>query len=265
MPGIRAIRSGLHVGQDKASEVQAYLEPNPYLDTTRRGVYPQRHPRRRVPLPRKEITSMTNQPDDRDPNAEVAIPDPTARAACGPRRHQLRDRARRPARARHAGLRRRDQPGRGRRLPVIPKHLRTRGVKAAARYHAGRHAHRAAYHGLRSPRYLLLALFWSVVGVFRLIGRQIAWWHLLEQHGLRSQAAADGDSREWSKLHKQAQETRKVRGIILAFEVAGVLVAGFILARFSPWWGWALVAASCCRCWRGSAARRISGSSPRRR
>ena len=25
MPGIRAIRSGLHVGQDKATEVQAYL------------------------------------------------------------------------------------------------------------------------------------------------------------------------------------------------------------------------------------------------
>jgi hypothetical protein len=25
VPGIRAIRSGLHVGQDKATEVQAYL------------------------------------------------------------------------------------------------------------------------------------------------------------------------------------------------------------------------------------------------
>ena len=25
IPGIRAIRSGLHVGQDKASQVQAYL------------------------------------------------------------------------------------------------------------------------------------------------------------------------------------------------------------------------------------------------
>ena len=42
----------------------------------------------------------------------------------------------------------------GDRLPVIPPHLRTAaGVRAAARYHAGRHAHRAAYHGLRSPRY----------------------------------------------------------------------------------------------------------------
>ena len=131
----------------------------------------------------------------------------------------------------------------GERLPVIPPHLRTAaGVKAAARYHAGRHAHRAAYHSLRSPRYLLLALFWSVVGVFRLIARQIAWWHLLEQHGLRSQAAADGDSREWSKLHKQAQETRKVRGIILGFELAGLAVAAAVLARYSPWWGWLLVA-----------------------
>jgi hypothetical protein len=128
--------------------------------------------------------------------------------------------------------------------PVVPEHLRSlRGIKAAGRRHATRHAHRVAYHGIRSPRYLLLAVFWAVVGIFRLIGRQIAWWHLLEQHGLRSQAAADGDSREWSKLHKQAQETRKVRGIILGFELASLAVAAAVLARYSPWWGWVLVAA----------------------
>lgn len=186
---------------------------------------------------------MTIQPDDRDPNAEVAIPD-----------HQSSELLAVPIDTSYE-VELGDPPAHGapiyvdvttpagERLPVIPAHLRTAaGVKAAARYHAGRHAHRAAYHGLRSPRYLLLALFWSVVGIFRVIGKQIAWWHLLEQHGLRSQAAADGDSREWSKLHKQAQETRKVRGIILGFEVIGLAVAFTILARYAPWWGWLLTA-----------------------
>jgi DNA segregation ATPase FtsK/SpoIIIE, S-DNA-T family len=188
------------------------------------------------------ITSMTNEPDDCEPNAEVAIPQPPellAVPADTSYEIELDDRPA-PGPPVYADI---TTPA-GERLPVIPPHLRTvAGVRAAARHHAGRQAHRAAYHSIRSPRYLLLALFWAVVGVFRLIGRQLHWWWLLEQHGLRSQAAADGDSREWSKLHKTAQETRKVRGIVLGIEVAGVGIAIAVLARFSPWWGWVLAAA----------------------
>ncbi|MGH3400615.1 MAG: hypothetical protein ACRDPO_38630, partial [Streptosporangiaceae bacterium] len=68
---------------------------------------------------------------------------------------------------------------------------------------------------------------------------QLHWAWLLEQHGLRSQAAADGDSREWSKLHKQAQETRKVRLMILAAELAALIVAAVALAHWGTWWLWA--------------------------
>ena len=49
--------------------------------------------------------------------------------------------------------------GRPQRKPVIPEHWRT---WAAARQHvrlaAARHGHAAAYHGVRAPRYLLLAV-----------------------------------------------------------------------------------------------------------
>ena len=128
--------------------------------------------------------------------------------------------------------------------PIIPAHLRTlAGVRAAAGYHAGRHWHRARYHGVRSPAYLVTALMWAVIGVFRLTGRQIRWWWHLEAHGLRSQAAAAGDSREYMKLHKESKEVRKVRGGILAGEVIGLAVAVVLLARFAPWWGWLIAAA----------------------
>jgi hypothetical protein len=133
----------------------------------------------------------------------------------------------------------------GQRLPVIPEHLRSvAGVRGALARHAGRQGHRAAYHGIRSPLYLLQGLLWAVVGVLRLAVRQVHWWWLLEQHELRSLAAAEGDSREWSRLHKQARETRKVRGLVLLGEVAAVALAAGLLARYAPDWAWLVVAAA---------------------
>jgi hypothetical protein len=56
-------------------------------------------------------------------------------------------------------------PPEGARLPVIPAHLQTwGGIKAAAGRQAGRQAHRAAYHGIRAPLYLITALWWAVIG-----------------------------------------------------------------------------------------------------
>jgi hypothetical protein len=62
------------------------------------------------------------------------------------------------------------------------------------------------------PFYVLALAVFALVGVVRLIGQQLHWWWLLEQHELRSEAAAAGDTREWLKLHKEAKQTRKVRG-----------------------------------------------------
>ena len=85
----------------------------------------------------------------------------------------------------------------GERLPILPLWLRSRAeLRAAAAVVGGQQWHRARYHGLRSPVYLLAALFWALAGAARLVSVQLAWWWVLEQHDLRSDAAASGDSRE---------------------------------------------------------------------
>jgi len=101
----------------------------------------------------------------------------------------------------------------GERLPIIPPQWRGRqNIKATIALVGGQQWHRARYHGLRSPVYLLAALAWAIIGLLRVIGRQVRWWWVIEQHELRSQAAAAGDSREWMRLHKEAKQTRLENG-----------------------------------------------------
>jgi DNA segregation ATPase FtsK/SpoIIIE, S-DNA-T family len=128
--------------------------------------------------------------------------------------------------------------------PVIPAHLRDlAGITEALSRHGRRLAHRAGFHGIRAPRYLLLALVYGAAGVFRLAGRQLSWWWLSEQDFLRSHAVAQADSLTWMRLHREARETRRVRGIVLAGELAGVLAAVLVLIRIGQWWAWAAAAA----------------------
>jgi S-DNA-T family DNA segregation ATPase FtsK/SpoIIIE len=132
----------------------------------------------------------------------------------------------------------------GEAYPVIPEHLRSlAGIGGTLGRHGRRLGHRAAFHGIRSPRYLLLAVAYAVAGVFRLAGRQLAWWWLSEQEYLRSHAAASGDAREWMRLHREVKDTRRVRGIILAGEASALLAAVLAMVRFAPWWAWLLAAA----------------------
>jgi hypothetical protein len=186
---------------------------------------------------------MTDQHPGRDVNAEVAVPDPPellAVPADTSYEIELDERPQAPAAPVYADI----SPPEGARLPVIPAHLQTLGgIKAAGKRHAGRQAHRAAYHGIRSPKYLITALWWAVIGVFRLIGRQIYWWQHLEAHSLRSQAAAAGDSREYMKLHKESKEVRKVRGGILAAEAVAVVLTAVLLVRYAPWYAWLAIGA----------------------
>ena len=79
------------------------------------------------------------------------------------------------------------------RWPVIQTALRSANLKVSVYRAAGRTGHRLAYHAVRAPMYLTLAVFWSVVGVGRLAGRQARWWWLLEQHNLRQEAATRND------------------------------------------------------------------------
>ena len=133
----------------------------------------------------------------------------------------------------------------GEHYPVIPEHLRSLpGIGEALGRHGRRIGHRASFHGIRAPRYVLLAAVYAVAGVFRLAGRQTAWWWLSEQDFLRSHAVAQADSREWMKLHREAKDTRRVRGIMLAGEAFALLLAVLALMRFAPWWGWLAAAAA---------------------
>jgi S-DNA-T family DNA segregation ATPase FtsK/SpoIIIE len=136
-------------------------------------------------------------------------------------------------------------PGRapGERLPVIPPHLRGRAnLRATLVLAAAQNWHRARYHGVRFPLYLVAVVVWAVIGLFRLAGRQLMWWWVIEQEGLRSQAAADGNAAEWMRLHKQAKQDRHFRGIVLAAELAAFALTLGLLARFAPWYAWTGVA-----------------------
>jgi S-DNA-T family DNA segregation ATPase FtsK/SpoIIIE len=135
-------------------------------------------------------------------------------------------------------------PREGERRPIIPLHLRRENLRGTVEHFAGLQWHRARYHGLRFPLYVLAHLAWAVVGLVRLAARAVRWWWLLEQHWLRNDAAAEGDSREWMKLHKEAKATRKTRGLILLGALAVAAIALALLARFGTWWAWALALAT---------------------
>jgi DNA segregation ATPase FtsK/SpoIIIE, S-DNA-T family len=107
---------------------------------------------------------------------------------------------------------------------------------------AARHAHRAAYHGVRSPAYFARALGFAVWGVLAVGGRLIAWWHIPGTTRLEWDAAANGLLHDHLRLHKQGRETRKARGTILAVCLAALAAAVAAMAVFAPWWGWALAA-----------------------
>lgn len=126
--------------------------------------------------------------------------------------------------------------------PAVPQQWRTReGRRIEMERHWRLLRHRAAVHGLRAPLYLALAVMWAVVGVFRVAGRQVRWWWVLEQHALRSAAVEHSDSREWMRLHKEAKDTRRVRGYVLAAEVLAVIGVVAVVEVAGAWWWWLLL------------------------
>lgn len=130
--------------------------------------------------------------------------------------------------------------GAGERKPVIPVPLQLENLRGTIEAWAGLNWHRARFHGLRSLLYLLAVAFWALVGAGRLLGRQVAWWWVAEQHPLINDAVAEGDAREWRALHKAGKETRKVRGMILAGEAVIILIGVTVLIHLHRWQAWAL-------------------------
>jgi S-DNA-T family DNA segregation ATPase FtsK/SpoIIIE len=122
------------------------------------------------------------------------------------------------------------------RRPIIPAGLRGDNLRATTRRHAGNLGHRAGYHLVRLPVYVPLGAFWALVGVFRLLGRQLRWWWLSEQHSLRQEAANRNDPDTWHKLHREAKSTRAWRGIVLAGEAVALAIVVAVLVTAAPWW-----------------------------
>lgn len=129
------------------------------------------------------------------------------------------------------------------RRPIIPAQWRGKdNIKATVKRQAAVTGHHAAYHALRTPLfYVPLALFWAIVGTFKLAGKQIRWWWVLEQHQLRQEAATRNDPQTWERLHREAKATRLYRGLVLAAEIVGLTVALAALAALAPLWAQLLV------------------------
>jgi S-DNA-T family DNA segregation ATPase FtsK/SpoIIIE len=127
----------------------------------------------------------------------------------------------------------------GERRPVLPPALQGWvNVRATIVLACAQTWYRTRYHGVRTPLYLVALAVWAVIGACRLLTRQLHWWWVLEQHALRSKAVADGDSREWMKLHREAKATRHGRGLVLLAELAAAFVLGLVVWRYAPLWAW---------------------------
>ncbi|HZE34294.1 MAG TPA: hypothetical protein VE198_23020, partial [Actinoallomurus sp.] len=188
-----------------------------------------------IPL-RPDATTPAAEPEDDRPNGEHVL------AAPGPAPELVQDTHYEVTlddeTVRHGqGTVLVDPPAReGERRPIIaPQWHGLDSIKATVRRIIGRWAYHAGYHAARAPQYAAQGGFWAGVGVFRLIGRQVRWWWVTEQHALRQHAADRNDAELWMKLHRDAKNTRTWRGIVLAGEAAGV-GTGVAVVAGGPWW-----------------------------
>ncbi|WP_433388425.1 cell division protein FtsK [Micromonospora sp. KLBMP9576] len=123
------------------------------------------------------------------------------------------------------------------RRPIIPAGWSGwRNIRHSVRELAEVTAYRVGFHAVRAPWYATQAAFWSTVGVFRLTGRQLRWWWVSEQTGLRQAAADAGDAQTWHKLHREVKATRAWRALVLTAEALTLGIGGPIAWTLAPWW-----------------------------
>jgi DNA segregation ATPase FtsK/SpoIIIE, S-DNA-T family len=132
----------------------------------------------------------------------------------------------------------------GERRPVVPEHLQTwAGIRSAAYKYFDAARFHAAFHALRSPKYLAASAWWALVGIIKLAKVQIDWWWVAESSTLRSKAVVDGNSPEWRSLHTKTVKTRSWRGAVLGSELFTVALTLALIDVLAPWWAWLVVAA----------------------
>ncbi|MQA87259.1 MAG: hypothetical protein GEV03_22180 [Streptosporangiales bacterium] len=128
----------------------------------------------------------------------------------------------------------------GRRLPIVPDHLRRSQLGKTVAEAAGLHWHKTRYQGLRSPVYAVKTLWYARRGAARLIGRLVAWWQWTDGWALESQAVAAGRSGHHDAMnaHREGKRTRKTRSAIVAAGAIAAGVALLVAVAWLPWWAW---------------------------
>jgi len=127
------------------------------------------------------------------------------------------------------------------RQPVVPAWVRNADQRRAmAAQMADYIGYAVKFHAVRVPFvYLPLALFWALVGVFRLVGRQVRWWWVTDAWLLEQAAANRGDKdagEDWRKTHVTAKVTRRTRGIVLGVELVALAAVVLLLRNRAPMW-----------------------------
>jgi len=108
--------------------------------------------------------------------------------------------------------------------------LHPANVAGTLRRMAGRWAHVAAFHAVRSPWYAVRLVGYAVLGLLRVAGNQVAWWWVRDHFTLMQSAAAAGERMEWARLHREIKATRLWRGTVLTAEAIAVTV-GVLFVR----------------------------------
>jgi hypothetical protein len=122
----------------------------------------------------------------------------------------------------------------GERLPIIPVHLRRENLPATVRRAAGRSSHVFGYHAVRSPWYGAKLSWFAGRGLFRLVGKQIAWWWVPNSVALEQAAADEKELKEWEKIHRQLKATRLWRGCVLTAQNLGLMISAPIAWNAAP-------------------------------
>src|SRR5688500_17749057 len=77
---------------------------------------------------------------------------------------------------------------------IIPQQWRRENRRATLTFLGGLWWYKVAYHGLRSPLYALVTLWYAIRALPRLTGQLWAWWQWTDGWVLESQAVAAGRS-----------------------------------------------------------------------
>lgn len=122
----------------------------------------------------------------------------------------------------------------GARRPIIPPQLRLGNVQATARRVAGRAAHVAGYHAVRSPLYGLTLGWFALRGLWRVVDEQVRWWWVRGSFELLQYAANTHLLVEWTRAQRQISAARFWRGLILLAELLLLGIGGPLLWAYLP-------------------------------